>query len=96
MLLLFLYPASSGVSCGGVAAAGAALQAVLTSIMDDIGASRGQVTVQEHAVMVANHGQQSMFAGALAGTIMSGVRHTFIPDVATQHLEYAKTILVRG
>ena len=64
--------------------------------MDDIAASKGQMTVQEHAIMVANHGQQSMFAGALAGTIMSAVRHTFIPDMATQHLEYAKTILVRG
>jgi len=70
------------------------IKSVLSSIMDDIAASRGQMTVQEHAVMVASHGQHSMFAGALAGTIMSAVRHTYIPDMATQHLEYAKTILI--
>jgi hypothetical protein len=44
--------------------------------------------------MVAEHAQRALFEGALAATISSGVHALFVPDMMTEHIEYAKNILV--
>eukprot|EP00878_Enallax_costatus_P009803 GHUV01010236.1.p1 GENE.GHUV01010236.1~~GHUV01010236.1.p1 ORF type:complete len:735 (+),score=167.23 GHUV01010236.1:318-2522(+) len=53
-----------------------------------------QQTVQEFAQETAQHGIITLLAGRLAAVLTAGVKATFIPDMSTQHIEQAKTVLV--
>jgi hypothetical protein len=64
--------------------------------MSELQAVGSTLSAHEHAAAVAQHGQHAMFGGQLASTIMSAARHVFLPDMATQHIEWAKSILVGG
>lgn len=55
-----------------------------------------QMTVQEAAVQAADRGQFNLLSGRLASTITSAAKAAFIPDMASQHIETAKTLLVRS
>jgi hypothetical protein len=46
------------------------------------------------ALAAAEAGQFNLLAGKLAATITSAVKAAFIPDMASQHIEVAKTVLV--
>lgn len=53
-----------------------------------------QQTVREFAQETAQHGLVTLMAGRLAAVLTAGVKAAFIPDMATQHIEQAKTVLV--
>lgn len=53
-----------------------------------------QQTVREFARQTANHGVVTLLAGKLAAVLAAGVKAAFIPDVVSQHIEIAKTVLV--
>jgi hypothetical protein len=42
------------------------------------------------------HGADALPAGLLAAVLAAGTKATFVPDLASQHIEQAKTVLVRG
>lgn len=44
--------------------------------------------------MAAEHGLHTLLAGRLAAVLAAGVKAAFIPDMSSQHLEQAKTVLV--
>ncbi|KIZ06288.1 hypothetical protein MNEG_1669 [Monoraphidium neglectum] len=44
--------------------------------------------------VVARHAQKALFEGALASAVAAGARSLFVPDMATEHIEYAKNILI--
>lgn len=54
-----------------------------------------QMTAAEYAAAAARHGLVSLLAGRLAALLAAGVKAAFIPDMASQHIEQAKTVLVR-
>lgn len=53
-----------------------------------------QTTVQAAAVEAADRGQFNLLAGRLASTLASAVKAVFVPDISSQHIELAKTLLV--
>lgn len=44
--------------------------------------------------VVAQHAQRALFEGSLAATVSDAARALFAPDVAMEHLEHARNILV--
>jgi hypothetical protein len=46
------------------------------------------------AQVVAQHAQRALFEGALASSVTAAARALFVPDMASEHIEYAKNILV--
>jgi hypothetical protein len=51
--------------------------------------------VREFARQTAEHGVVTLLAGRLAAVLAAGTKATFVPDLASQHIEQAKTVLVR-
>ncbi|KAI8469957.1 MAG: hypothetical protein J3K34DRAFT_521754 [Monoraphidium minutum] len=71
-----------------------ALRDVYRSIFDDLQHIGHQLSAQEHAQVIGEHAQKALFDGSLAATVSSAARSLFIPDVATEHIEYARSVLV--
>lgn len=45
--------------------------------------------------VVGQHAQKALFEGGLAALLASASRGLFAPDMASEHIEYARNILVR-
>ncbi|KIY99214.1 hypothetical protein MNEG_8751 [Monoraphidium neglectum] len=72
------------------------LRDVYRAIFADLKDVGPTLTAQEHAQVVAEHAQRALFDGALSSTIVSATRSLFLPDTTTEHLEYARSLLVGG
>lgn len=46
--------------------------------------------------MIAEHAQKALFNGGLTALIMDAARGLFLPDMVTEHIEYARSLLVSG
>lgn len=53
-----------------------------------------QTTIHAAAVEAADKGQLTLLGGRLAATLAAAVKSVFVPDVADQHVEQARTVLV--
>lgn len=72
------------------------MQATYAELMAQLLALPQQMTQREAGREAAAHGLTNLLAGRLAATLAAATKAAFIPDVSTQHLEQAKTVLVRG
>jgi hypothetical protein len=71
------------------------LQDTYQQLLDQLKAVPNQQTVREYARQTAEHGQVTLLAGRLAAVLAAGTKAAFVPDMASQHIEQAKTVLVR-
>jgi hypothetical protein len=55
-----------------------------------------QMTAHEAALQAADRGQLTLLGGRLAATLAAAVKAVFVPDVSSQHVEQARTVLVSG
>lgn len=53
-----------------------------------------QTTVQAAALAAADTGEHTLLGGRLAATLAAAVKAVFVPDVTSQHVEQARTLLV--
>lgn len=63
-------------------------------LLDQLKAVPNQQTVREFARQAAEHGLVTLLAGRLAALLAAGTKAAFVPDMASQHIEQAKTVLV--
>eukprot|EP00879_Flechtneria_rotunda_P030256 GHRR01032864.1.p1 GENE.GHRR01032864.1~~GHRR01032864.1.p1 ORF type:complete len:252 (+),score=57.93 GHRR01032864.1:312-1067(+) len=72
----------------------AILQDTYEQLMKQLQDLPNQMTVREYGRNMAQAGAITLMTGRLAAVLAEGVKAAFIPDVASQHLEQAKTLLV--
>jgi tRNA C32,U32 (ribose-2'-O)-methylase TrmJ len=53
-----------------------------------------QMTLHDAAIQAADTGEHTLLGGRLAATLASAVKAVFVPDVSSQHVEQARTLLV--
>jgi hypothetical protein len=70
------------------------VQDTYQQLLDQLKAVPNQQTVREFARQTAEHGVVTLLAGRLAAVLAAGTKATFVPDLASQHIEQAKTVLV--
>jgi hypothetical protein len=70
------------------------LRAVYSAIAADLADLGPSLSEQQRGIVVASHASRAMFDGALAAAISDAARAVFAPDVASEHLEVAKQVLV--
>lgn len=70
------------------------MQDTYQELLDQLKSIPNQMTAREFAQQTAEHGLVTMLAGRLAAVLAAGVKAAFIPDIASQHIEQAKTVLV--
>ncbi|GBF94529.1 hypothetical protein Rsub_07063 [Raphidocelis subcapitata] len=79
---------------GAVTARGTpALRGVYSAILSDLRDIGPTLTAREHGQVVAQHAQRALFEGRLASAVADAARAAFAPDVASDELEWAKTVL---
>ncbi len=90
------YPCASCTQC--LPAAPPAAQDVLQTILHELLAiPTANPTERAAALQLAQqHAQHSLFAASMGATLLSAAQHVFMPDMRAQHIEYAKSILVRA
>lgn len=69
------------------------LQDTYQQLLDQLKAVPNQQTVREFARQAAEHGLVTLLAGRLAALLAAGTKAAFVPDMASQHIEQAKTVL---
>ncbi|KAF8055392.1 hypothetical protein HT031_006759 [Scenedesmus sp. PABB004] len=84
------------VSAGGAATPEGlpSIRATYEELQQQLRDAPHQQTVREAAGAAADRGAVTLLAGRLAAVLAAGVKAAFIPDMASQHLEQAKTVLV--
>lgn len=73
------------------------LRGVYSRILRDLEAYRDQghaLSEEQREAVAARHAQHALFEGALASAVAAASRAMFAPDLATEHLEHARNVLV--